>query len=211
MSGTVLAVTHLRVQVSLGIDSGIPEDRPVNTFHFSGDATVGVYGDIADALGDFYESLRSRMPSYINATGGRIKMYNMSDPEPRVPVFDEAMVLAGGGTGSSLPAEVALCLSFQALRISGTDQSHRRGRIFWGPLNTSQVDTAGRPSTSTVTALKNAGQVLWGASEASSTFKWCVFSPTITTLANVHDGWVDNAFDTQRRRGLVPTARETFG
>jgi len=47
--------------------------------------------------------------------------------------------------------------------------------------------------------------------------KWAVYSPTtdaVDTIDNafndVLDGWVDNAFDTQRRRGPAATTRITW-
>jgi hypothetical protein len=42
---------------------------------------------------------------------------------------------------------------------------------------------------------------------ADSAVKWVVYSPKLDAFAEVDNLWVDNAFDTQRRRGERPTAR----
>jgi len=70
------------------------------------------------------------------------------------------------------------------------------------------------------------GLGLFTASSASAVWKWAVFSPTIAggwflpdtegppnlpaAYSPVQSGWVDNAWDTQRRRGLEATARTVF-
>jgi hypothetical protein len=39
---------------------------------------------------------------------------------------------------------------------------------------------------------------------------WSVWSEANQTASPVRDGWVDDAWDTQRRRGLDSSARTTF-
>jgi hypothetical protein len=48
------------------------------------------------------------------------------------------------------------------------------------------------------------------AAIASASWDWVVYSPTDDAYHEVANGWVDNAWDTQRRRGYKPTSRTTF-
>jgi hypothetical protein len=101
-------------------------------------------------------------------------------------------------------------LSFQGTPLSGTPQSRRRGRIYFGPFRTSGLNTQGRPAAGLITSLVNAGDALLAASDAAANWQWVIWSPTTGLEVGVANGWVDDEFDTQRRRGRVPTARTTF-
>jgi hypothetical protein len=48
------------------------------------------------------------------------------------------------------------------------------------------------------------------ASNAQGQWKWAVYSTVNMTGVNVAAGWVENAFDTQRRRGRIATIRSVF-
>lgn len=89
-------------------------------------------------------------------------------------------------------------------------QARRRGRIYLGPfgqtvLGTTAV-TSDRPLAAAVTAIANAATALATAT-AGAVVPWVIYSPTNGSGAVVTDGWVDNAFDTQRRRGVAATSR----
>jgi hypothetical protein len=106
-----------------------------------------------------------------------------------------------------------LCLSFQAVKVSGQTQARRRGRVYIGGLGI--VTTAGTtnsfpvPTGQVVTNLVNAAQNL-GNDAPDANWSWVVYSRANDIVVNVDNGWVDNAFDTQRRRGNAPSQRETF-
>lgn len=196
--------------VQLAIASGIPEDRPVNTLHFDcAVAATGATAILADLPGWFSECA----PIYANTVsqnGHRVKMYDMADPTPRAPIVDTTFNLTSGPSGAPLPSEVAICLSFQGVRLSGQSQARRRGRIYIGPLDTSTVDADGRPGGVAIGAVADMGDLILADSVASGDYAWAVYSVTDDSLVQVLNGWVDNAFDIQRRRGLAPTSRTTF-
>lgn len=202
---------HLKAQVSLAMVSNIPEDSPVNTWHFQGVNDSTGRDAIIDGLTDFYDTMRLELADTVSQNGHRIKIYDMADPEPRAPIRDQTFNLTSAPSGGPQAAEVALCLSFQGDRVSGESQASRRGRIYFGPLDTTVVDSAGRPSSAFQTKLANAGDTLMTFMLGGGwTMLWCVYSPTTSSLTPVTNGWVDNAFDIQRRRGLAPTSRVTF-
>lgn len=205
-------MANYRVMVRLATVSGIPEDSPVNVFHFTSTDIANDDLEIRDALVDFYDDLNTRFGNQIAQNGHSIKMYDLADPTPRAPIAEYSWNMTAAPTGDPLPTEIALCLSFQGNRVSGTSQARRRGRVYIGPWAEGQQDTAnnGRPSAGTITALVTSGDDLLTASQAASTWRWCVWSPTDAAMVQVTNGWVDNAWDVQRRRGVEPTTRETF-
>lgn len=207
--------------VTIPRDSALPEDVTVNTFHFTTLSTPPLQTEldaINTALLVQYFSIDGFLGS-INAGPATVKMYNMADPSPRQPIFDAP---SGAMTFSttSLPCEVALCLSFEALPVSGINQARRRNRVFFGPLGAAEITTTGgyvRPSAALMTAWALFGENLLNASDAAVDWSWQVYSPTTDATGTLQDafapvtnGWVDNSFDTQRRRGGKPTARTLF-
>jgi hypothetical protein len=147
----------------------------------------------------------------VSTTLGTYKFYKMSDPEPRTPFITLTMDPIAVGT-SGMPEEVAICLSYYATPASGESPARRRGRIFIGPLSqtafdSSSVGTFSTPDPTARAAIASAAAVLADQSEA---FQWAVYSPTDQIARQIIGGWVDNAFDTQRRRGRRATTRNTW-
>lgn len=213
----------LRAQVTFEHDSGLPADRSVNTFHFlttSGDQ-VPIAQEIRDALHDFYKlaptgstTVLSSLFSSDLSGAFSVAFYDLSDPEPRQPIYEFSFAPFTPGS-SALPEEVTLCLSFQAPAISGSSQARRRGRIYVPPLmNTATVITStGDPaagSNQLIPTLAACGNMLLLESETAANWSWAVYSRVNGTAVAVDNGWVDNAWDTQRRRGRIATSRVTF-
>jgi hypothetical protein len=82
--------------------------------------------------------------------------------------------------------------------------------VFIGPLGSSSIISEGdaRPTGELKGDLVQAAQVLRGNTALG--VEWVVRSDTTGATAPVTDGWVDNAFDTQRRRGNRATQRNVF-
>lgn len=198
-----------RYQVVLKALSGVPADNVTNTLYYDAVSNADAL-NAADDIGDFYLAIDGQLGSSLATTGHEIKVYAMSDPEPRFPIGTPGLGGALAPSTSSLPRDVALCLSFQGARVSGTPQASRRGRIYLGPLTQSLVTVAGIPNPSQITPIVNAAIALLAASDASANYTWVIYSPTLGTFTPVTDGWIDNEFDTQRSRGLVPTIRNAW-
>lgn len=196
-----------RCQFEIPYDSGLPEDKVVNVWHCTAPDPTEAADFIANVIG-FYQSIDEHFSAVVNASTDAcsVKAYNLDDPIPRAPEVEDTFTLADA-TGGELPLEVAICLSFQGDQISGQPQARRRGRIYLGPLETGVVDLDGFVATAVHQDIATAAGVLLAA---SGLWDWVVYSPTEDTSADVTNGWVDNEFDTQRRRGRVATARSTF-
>lgn len=193
--------------------SGLPEDVIVNTFHFEGGGADP--GNVVDMIDDFYITVptaggTSTIASYMSNDSVddtyTIRGYDLSDPIPRIPVIEESRSLVGLGTTEGLPRELAICASYQATRLSGVNQARRRGRLYIGGLgDAANID--GMVQTAYTTTISRKMSDLRDAAIASVSWSWVVYSPTSSSAAVVDNGWVDNAWDVQRRRGVRPTVR----
>lgn len=200
-----------RAQVELEAGSLLPEDKIVNTWHFEGSETATDLANIDDMLSDFYDGANPSgrlfgVYSNSGVTGKvKIKIFCLADPEPRIP-RGEFLHTWSRGAGGGLPSEVALVMSYQGSEVAGEPQRRRRGRVYLGPFNAAQ-NTAGRPVQNLRQIIGEAASQLQAAAEASVTWQWVVYSRADVAGVEVVDGWIDNAWDTQRRRGLKMTDR----
>lgn len=218
-----------RAQVSIPMDTALPEDAIVNTWHFDDDDDPIAAPDdtrdwIMQALTGFYQTIDNVLLAASVTSPATVRLYDMADPTPRQPLFTEQIALTPVNGDDGLPSEVALCLSFSATVSSGQNAARRRGRLYLGPIATAAITTEGgarRPSAAVRTVIANAAAVVRNGIEHPGSpglhLKWAIYSPTTDatdTLGNafndVATGWIDDAFDTQRRRGARPTTRTTF-
>lgn len=205
-----------RAQVVIPASTGVGKDAIVNAWGFyTLDTTAVAQAAITSNLRTFYDGWANYRSFMYQWTQARLKLYHLVDPKPRVPVADVLLGLSSTVPTTTLPTEVAICLSFQAARVSGQSQRRRRGRVYLGPLaQLASVSSTGRPlGTMITTMLASAESLRTGI--GATTVGWVVLSqpkPTDPlTWSNVTGGWMDDAFDTQRRRGPAATSRTVFG
>ncbi len=205
-----------QVQVELRTQTGIPADNIINTFAFQwlgGGAPD--FGALVTLINGFYNTIGSDYLSNVlsNGTGAhQVKIYDLTDPSPRPPVHIGTFTRAGGP--APLPTEVAVCASFQGIQEAGHSQARRRGRVFIGPLRVATIDsgTDGYPRVSNATRSDIALACSNLAEDAVLVdWAWCVWSRADDVLYVVNNGWVEDEFDTQRRRGPGPLTRTTWG
>jgi hypothetical protein len=205
-----------RMQVIIPAFSGVTADSCVNTWGVEApDENLDWWPTWKASVKTFYDSWSTYRPTTFLWANTTTKLYNMEDTKPRVPLKDESLGLVGAGVSSALPTEVALCLSFQGQRTSGLPQRRRRGRIYLGPFSANaNTTTNGRPLGALQTIIRDAALVLLNAHNGGvGTAQWVVISQADTPgmqTVYVTDGWVDDAWDTQRRRGVKPSLRMTF-
>lgn len=211
----------LRAQVVLAGLSNKPEDVVVNTFHFQhADALAVSRQIVADYVIEFYNVLTTGTPSgpavadYLSkwlsraASKSVVKVYDLAEPMPREPSLHPFTLGASSmGVVAEMPAEVALCASFYATR----NLPRQRGRLYIGPFSvpatvddTAQVERA-IPSSSLIGSLAGSLKRLIAKPDTGPRFS--VWSPSDQQSRIVTNGWVDNAWDTQRRRGQDATLR----
>lgn len=217
-------MTTLRCQVTLANVNGLPADAATNTWHFSSNS-VDPLVDAATIilnLEGFYETIGAELSAGLAGTLA-MKVYDLEEPQPRVPILEGTGAFTPGA-GQSLPSECAIVLSYRAPTFSGGSPGRRRGRIFIGPLDAGVLaDDDGNTFVSSTAAgdIRTAAQGLLAESDPAAA-SWAVFSPTtagpepwttgelLAATLDVVGGHVDNAFDTMRSRGVEPTTRVFF-
>jgi len=207
----------LKVMAVFERASALPEDRVINTFTFQDGIPAAPPGNAADAiraaLDDFYflntaggSSIRSFLASTLKSLSYRI--YNSLDPEPREAIVRPSVSFLAPAVGASFPAEVSVVASF----FAGRNLPRLRGRIYLGPIAASaqgslaSTDVDSRPSASLLTTVAQAMARLRNAPGLDAT-RWSVGSTVDGIERPVTSGWVDNAWDTQRRRGGKASSR----
>lgn len=196
-----------RHQFVLHTGDAIPANFVTNTLYSSGTdaeayvSATTIFIDMFKAFGSIYSTL-------IAQNNHQVKVYDMADPEPRTPIYETLWNLTSAPSQPPMPSEVAICLSFQAAVESGVNQARRRGRIYLGPVHTSINDSSGRPSSSARTTIANAAEAaLEDFAALDPALQWVVYSQMNNSSSPVENGWIDNDFDTQRRRQQPVTAR----
>lgn len=195
--------------------SELPADNLVNTWHFEGSGSD--FDNVGDMLEDFYTTtpdgqigpISDFMTSQTITGDYTMKAYDLSDPKPRAPQWEETRTLVELPNAAGLPDEVALVMSYHASPLSGVSAARRRGRVYLGGL-ASAANVVGRPATAFRTIVAAAGRDLIQASNASTSWDWVQYSPTANAANTVVGGWVDDSWDTQRRRGRQATSRVVF-
>lgn len=216
----------VRVMFVMQGASLLPEDRFVNVFHFHnpvvGDPTVAIntcLNELEDALTQVVaggNSLSQFISPYVSRSA-KLVAYDMLTGEPRVPITRNITLSSTSAGGYA--EEVAVVLS-----THGTPPvtPRRRGRMYFGPLVDSAtciaagtVSAPARPSSASaahmVQALLGFGAKLMNDSTTAN-LPWSIRSTVpAENYVPIVGGYVDNALDTQRRRGPAPTTRLTFG
>ena len=213
---------NFAVQCTIPYFTGIPEDVCTNVLHFSREsAPISTnWDDLATNVTDFYEfvyvggSSGIAMANYAVPSGFRLTAYDLGDPIPRAPVFEATPGLAGfTPVATTLPPESSVCLSFQGNKISGEPQARRRGRMYLGCIGTawdsSSSSSFPKVNTTRMSHLATACQNLVGDSTDDG-WTWTVYSRTDSAGVAITNGWIDDAPDTQRRRGNNATQRVTW-
>lgn len=203
-----------RTQVVLSGSSTAPEDVFVNTYWFNSiqpnkEAQLAV---VAPAFDDLYSGFASFMNGYLRSPF-QVKVYNMADGEPREPATADISWPGGGTTGiSNLPFELAVCVSFHG---APPFSPRRRGRVYIGPLNTKSLESgAAINALHDSTCWGNSFNIQLGAGfeqfrTSSAGGDWVVHGKGGDVP--IIGGWIDDAYDIQRRRGQDATRRMIWG
>lgn len=196
-----------RIISTIAWETGLPEDVTVNTFHVQA-ATTPDSTTLAGHWKDFQDDIAGAYGPVVAQTGHTLRCYNLADPEPRAPLWEVGWAFTSAPTGTQLPPEVALCISYQGVKVSGTPQRRRRGRMYVGPMNAANF-TNGVPSTTLIDSLGDAFQTFkWSMDDSSMPF--VVWSRLDEGAVSLVEAWIDNAADTMRSRGFQPTTRDKW-
>lgn len=179
-------------------DALLPEDYVTNTIHFQVLDPLADAEAIAQDVATLFAASATNLTIASDIQRYRVKMYDRGDAIPRPVVAEKTAARTGGAAGG--PREVALCLSFYAER----NLPRQRGRIYLGPL---QSGLGARPILQTMNFALDLAEGIAGIGGVD--VDWQVFSPTDQQGRSVTAAWVDDEWDTQRRRGRKSTQRVT--
>lgn len=187
-----------RLQTSFFFDGGLPRDvmqiNPVFNSTTGGTSGESLASDLATALD-------AKLTTWTVPTKIMVRAYDAQGTKPVYPVAEEIRHTSTI-RNATVPREVALCLSFFSTRnVPG-----RRGRLYipatlWTP--TSSIGA--RPTSGdrgTVATLAPVFENLGGLD-----VDWSVYSQRDHNAFKVTDWFIDDEWDTQRRRGLRATTR----
>lgn len=202
--------------------TAIAKDVITNTWHFnwlnggtpSNASFLFLDNNVRAALGGCYaNATTNHMAAFCNQTATVVTIYDLDDPVPRVPVYQSTGTLSAviKATSTLIAAETSVCVSYKAAFISGIPKASQRGRIFLGGIADNWVDPGTgalfpKPKPGTLTALGNSINDLL-ATPFADDWEWVVYSRKLMQTFPVVGGWIDNAFDTQRRRGNAASTR----
>jgi hypothetical protein len=189
-----------------------PSGEMVNTFNFRSAAGYASYvlhaAAVHEALRSFYaddhigtSSLAAAMASWVERDF-EIRTYDWTDPTPRVPIVTAQSMPTGSSSGSgNIPADVAMCVTYQAVPPI---TRRRRGRIYLGGLGSNAMQEGGpgvMPTfslggTAFMARALNACIFLKG-----NAVGWSIYSRAANDFYDIDGGYIDTEPDTQRRRG----------
>jgi hypothetical protein len=192
----------IEAQVAVALDSTLPRDRIISVLHFNAH-------DIDPVAGIDYNQLATDLDAIWRSNWGRpagtqeqqVTLYDLDDPKPRAPRA-QVVTSKGAAPNSNLPREVALCLSFYSER----NLPRNRGRIYLSPAARGLSSLGARPSATNMSdalAMADAFSGLGGVN-----IDWCVRSVMDNQFKKVTHAFVDDEWDTVRKRGLRKTTRQ---
>jgi hypothetical protein len=156
--------------------------------------------DLVEAFYNSVGALLGKQKSQI-----RFKAYDLGESPPRTPFDGGALTVATGS--ASLPSEVAICISYWNGLVP---RPRKRGRLYLGPLVQSVIDntaTVPRVTTTARSTIAGAGSDLIAD---NTVVTWGILSEADAVIRTIEHGYVDDAFDIQRRRGEDPSTRLEF-
>lgn len=217
---TIYKVIHTMQPVS-----AVSADISENTLYFERDGSAA-FSALASQVAAFYNNVPSgsaaRIWDYIARYMDRnlvtVSIYELpatSGPTGS-PVYSGTYTGDATDAGSfNLPAECAAVLSYNA-DLSGSleevgdtrPKARRRGRLYLGPLNGNTLAEVAsgdtdpqRMNTTFLTVCVDAADQFLGSGAVAVGWTWQVFSQTDWLGRNVVAARMDNAYDSQRRRG----------
>lgn len=216
--------------------TGVSEDRVMNTWAFQTPTTAPVAGemdDVAAALEEFYNDVIAAtshtVAHYIgeqlsrSADDASFEFYDvgafMSGAPHGSPIRIDTWTLGATNPGADgIPSELAVCLSYHGNLTGIPEESgltrpraRRRGRVYIGPLSQIALESeAGTGRSRVATQCRDTIAAAGGRLADHTDVQWNVWSRSDSAFTSVTGGFVDDAFDVQRRRGEDAVARSTF-
>jgi hypothetical protein len=180
-----------KAAISFPMDSALPRDQVSITPHF--------FGDNAQALADALKANLIANASVGATTPFIVKIYDAQKTPPSYPLATSTN--GTGFTTSTLPREIALCLSY----YSTWNRPQYRGRLYipghfiGGPFPLRPTSTQMGKALAWATIFRTG---------LPANHNWVLYSPKRGAADGVSNWWVDDEWDIVRSRGLRGTTRQ---
>ncbi len=179
--------------------SAVPDEwtdfRCTNTLYYQGVSGPQSGEIIAQAIADAYAAGTA---GFFVFGAIEVRAYDFDGVAKTGPPVAVARAQQGITQGPG-PREVAVCLSYRA----GPSRPRSRGRVFLGPVAGGFLANEYIPNNLGQVALGLGGRLL---NIITLGAQWSLYSRTVQGFAAITNVSVDNAWDTQRSRGLPATA-----
>lgn len=194
-------MTTYRYASSWPVDTMNPKDRFECSIYLDQVGGPAVQTDLEGVASDLIDIWKGPMGTFPGEM--RVDVYQLPEPTGK----PKASVVVGNGPWTlQAPGEIALCLSFAKDRHN----KHQRGRIYTPVSIWPSVGFAsGRPSQVLMQRVLD----LYAKSNDSFPdlggidWKFGIWSHQLQTFYQAEYAWVDDEWDTQRRRGRKPLTR----
>jgi hypothetical protein len=184
-----------KVQVACALDTILPRDRIVNTFHLDDHGVTSDPTGLAEDTAGIFETL------YGSAREIDVRVYP-TGAAPNYPVGQYVRQLGQAGAATTGPREVAVCLSYYGER----NLPRTRGRMYICVAAGQNLSMSGnRPNAFTrdqVIAVADGIAGLGGPD-----VDWIYWSKLTGEHGPVKHAYVDDEWDVVRKRGLRPSTR----
>lgn len=210
-----------KAQAVFPMFTGLDKDVVVNNFHFEGipadtDAAALTIGTrLRGFYDDVYGTAASGKASYVDWTESYVKVFNLSDPTPRVPSEFSPLIVGGGTNNSPIPTEVACVASWRAAPAGGVPYQRLYNRCYLGMITSAHMVVGTNANFPKFTEAFQLGVV--DAMEAlfdlnDGTLAWVQYSKAggVEVTRDIQGGFCDNSPDSQRRRSVDSTSRQTW-
>jgi hypothetical protein len=188
-----------RMALSTWLDSTLPTDAMIITPHFN---DHGLTTNPDNLASDLITAWTAWMTPTAQSAQVECKVYDAEAPAPNFPVATKR-VRNGVSPASPTNRDVAVCLSF----FADVNRPRHRGRVYVPVPLTGVAPSAALVPSTLRTKVGDLAAVF--AALGGADVDWCVWSRVDRVARKVSDWWVDDAWDTQRRRGRRATARTT--
>jgi hypothetical protein len=193
--------------------------------------------ELTNPIADFYTACKDMLGASVTRASAvhPIRVYDISahlNGSPHgSPVAEDFMSIPARTVtdNAPYPSEVALAITLRALdwadqavetpdsADAGSERDRPRsrytGKLYLGPLGSNVAFNSGgiaRPSVESRTTILNALKATHDEYEASGDLGVCVWSRKDAVRRAITHAEIDDAFDTQRRRGIAPTLRQSL-
>jgi hypothetical protein len=231
-----LLVAFLLGRIEVPHTNNLPRNAVNFTFAFRnvGSATRDdACAAFRGAMAIFFQATNSLLSSQYQWSAGTFEAVDLQDAPPRIPFHTSVFTGSPStGVGYDMPPETAIVISYRGAVTSGVNIKRRTGRFYFGPLQMVTMNDQPLVPPGSVSLI----QTEFGKVINDPIYDFCVYSRYThynvpvgrnimetdgsgdrvftehaeylpASFNKVTTAWVDNAWDTQRRRGVPASTR----